>query len=183
LASCNRCGNLGPRLLPEFAVASKRCSTQPKRVDSVQARTRRDGKDILINGDHVFQRIAIRLRCILVQRKVCSRAIVILHIQKEHVRRCRSPKTMTWSSHSPPERANQPFRMSILPWASVVQLAGRECPWREAAGENFHRPSRNRGRCTSAFVPSRPGNPLAVGCAVTPSRRIWRRPLLRTSKP
>jgi hypothetical protein len=43
-------------------------------------------------------------------------AVVILHIQKEHVAQVPLAKDDDLIKAFPPDRANQPFRMAILPW-------------------------------------------------------------------
>ena len=73
-------------------------------------------------------------RCILVQGKVCSRVIVILHIQKEHVAQVPLPEDddMVKAILAGANQSAVPHVHSAM--ASVAQLAGHECPWREAAG-------------------------------------------------
>ncbi len=65
------------------------------------------------------------------------RAIVIVHIRKEYVAQVPLAKDDNMVKTFPPDRANQPFRMTILPWR-----LGRSGPVANAhgtkpSGENF----------------------------------------------
>jgi hypothetical protein len=53
---------------------------------------------------------------ILVQGKVCSRAVVIGHIRNEEVTQMPLAEDDDMVETFPPDRADQPFRMSVLPW-------------------------------------------------------------------
>ena len=88
-----------------------------------------------------------------------------------------------------PDRANQPFRMSILPWRAW-------CSWPVTNAHGTKPPGENLAidrvaitddvlRCPfpAAGFGDLPGNPFGVGCAVTPSHKIWRRPWHRIRKP
>ena len=47
---------------------------------------------------------------------MCAGAVVILHGQQEHVAQVPFAEHDDMSKAFPPDRANQPFSMSILPW-------------------------------------------------------------------
>jgi hypothetical protein len=47
---------------------------------------------------------------------VCSRIVVIGHIRKEEVTQVSFAEDDDMVKTFPPDRANQPFRMAILPW-------------------------------------------------------------------
>jgi hypothetical protein len=47
---------------------------------------------------------------------MCPRAIVIVHVRKEHLAQVPLAKDDDMVKTFPPDRANQPFRMAILPW-------------------------------------------------------------------
>jgi len=64
---------------------------------------------------------------------VCPRFVVIVHVQKEQLTQVPLAKDDDMVKAFPLWRANQPFRMSVLPWR-VAQLARHKCPWHEAAG-------------------------------------------------
>ena len=55
-----------------------------------------------------------RYRGILVQGQMCTRAVVIVHVQKEHLAQVPLAEGDDMVKAFPPERANQPFRMPIL---------------------------------------------------------------------
>jgi hypothetical protein len=59
---------------------------------------------------------SLRYRRILVQREVCPRAVVILHIRKEYVAQVPLAKDNDMIRTFPSDRANQPFRVAVLPW-------------------------------------------------------------------
>jgi hypothetical protein len=44
------------------------------------------------------------------------RVVVILHLQEEHVAQVALAEDDDMIKEFPPDRANQPFRMAILPW-------------------------------------------------------------------
>ena len=76
-----------------------------------------------------------------------------MHVRKEHMAQVPLAKDDDMVKTFPPDRANQPFSMSILPWRSrrggAVANAHRAKPPGEC------RRDRDRGRCTSAPAPSR----------------------------
>src|SRR5450631_210548 len=47
---------------------------------------------------------------------MCPRAIVIAHVRKEHLAQVPLAKDDDMVKTFPPDRADQPFRMAILPW-------------------------------------------------------------------
>jgi len=55
-------------------------------------------------------------RRILVQRQVGASLIVILLIRFEHVAKMAFAKDDDMVQAVPPDRADQPFRISVLPW-------------------------------------------------------------------
>ena len=89
----------------------------------------------------------------------------------------------------PPDRANQPFRMAILPWRSrrggpITNAHGAKPPFEYLAVDTvaiaedvFGTGSQPQASVSCRAIHS------AVGCAVTPNHNIWRRPRLRISKP
>jgi hypothetical protein len=82
----------------------------------------------------------------LVSGKIFDRADFQLRASRKHpMGRPIGPSSSKWTTELEPSkhddmvkafplwRANQPFRMSVLPWR-VAQLACHKCPWHEAAG-------------------------------------------------
>ena len=70
-----------------------------------------------------------------------GRAIVILHIQKEHVAQVPLAEDDDMVKAFSPDRADQPFRISILPWR-----AGRDWPVTNAHGTKPPDEKRARSR-------------------------------------
>ena len=89
----------------------------------------------------------------------------------------------------PPDRANQPFRMAILPWRSrrggpITNAHGAKPPLEYLAVDSVAiAEDVSRHRLPAAGLGKPAGSHSAVGCAVTPNHNIWRRPCLRISKP
>ena len=89
----------------------------------------------------------------------------------------------------PSDRANQPFRMAILPWRAWRSWPVANAHGTKPPGENLAiDPVAIADEV--AWVPFPPQASVscraihsALGCAVTPSHRIWRRPCRRISKP
>jgi hypothetical protein len=96
-------------------------------------------KRILAEGRHVRSRNRLRRPTfdqmrILIQRKVGSRSVVVVLVQKEQLAQVPLAEDDDMVQAFPAERANQPFRMAVLPGGSEGQSAGPECPWPEAGG-------------------------------------------------
>jgi hypothetical protein len=118
---------------------------------------------------------------------MCPCAIVIVHISKEHM--AQVPLAEYDDMTFPPDRANQPFPMSILPWRlgrvwAVTNAHGAKPPDEKCAVDPVAIAD-DVARCAfpAAGSGELPGNPFGSGCAVAPSHKIWRRPCPRISKP
>ena len=57
-------------------------------------------------------------RCVLIQRQMRAGVIVICHVRQRYVPKVPFAKHNDLVEHLPPDRANQPFSIGILPWRS-----------------------------------------------------------------
>src|ERR1700733_3259828 len=79
---------------------------------------------------------APRNRCILAQRQVGASLVVIFPIRFEQVAKMPLAKYNNMIQAVPPDRADQPFRISVLPWRSRCSRPVTNAHRLKAADEN-----------------------------------------------
>ena len=78
-----------------------------------------------------------RHRCILIQRKMGSRSVVVVLVQKEQLAQVPLAKDDDMVQAFPAERANQPFRMAVLPGGARGNRPVPNAHGPKPADENF----------------------------------------------
>jgi hypothetical protein len=92
----------------------------------------------LVSGEYARRPEQPAQRRILVQREMCPRAVVIVHLRsasKKGAHAAGAARQRRRHGQGIPagsSRSAVPYGHSAM--ATGVQLAGRECPWHEAAG-------------------------------------------------